>query len=64
MSETQVNLKLMPHVDGSLAIAQRVAYQLGPGRARHVCIWYRTSTRRWPTCRSSASSAVATSSPT
>lgn len=28
MSKTQVNLKLIPHVDGSLAIAQLVAYQL------------------------------------
>lgn len=28
MSKTQVNLKLIPHVDGSLAIAQLVAYNL------------------------------------
>ena len=28
MSKTQVNLKLIPHVDGSLAIAQLVAYEL------------------------------------
>ena len=29
MSRTQVNLKLIPHVDGTLAIAQLVGYQLG-----------------------------------
>lgn len=28
MSKTQVNLKLIPHVDGTLAIAQLVAYEL------------------------------------
>jgi acetoacetate decarboxylase len=28
MSQTQVNLKLIPHVDGSLAIAQLVGYEL------------------------------------
>ena len=28
MSKTQVNLKLIPHVDGSLAIAQLVAYNM------------------------------------
>ena len=28
MSKTQVNLKLIPHVDGCLAIAQLVAYEL------------------------------------
>jgi len=28
LSKTQVNLKLIPHVDGSLAIAQLVSYQL------------------------------------
>ncbi len=28
MSKTQVNLKLIPHVDGSLAIAQLVSYQM------------------------------------
>jgi acetoacetate decarboxylase len=28
LSKTQVNLKLIPHVDGSLAIAQLVAYTL------------------------------------
>jgi acetoacetate decarboxylase len=28
MSKTQVNLKLIPHVDGSLAIAELVAYNL------------------------------------
>lgn len=28
LSKTQVNLKLIPHVDGSLAIAQLVAYEL------------------------------------
>ena len=28
MSKTQVNLKLIPHVNGTLAIAQLVAYEL------------------------------------
>lgn len=28
MTKTQVNLKLIPHVDGNLAIAQLVAYKL------------------------------------
>lgn len=28
LSKTQVNLKLIPHVDGTLAIAQLVAYNL------------------------------------
>jgi acetoacetate decarboxylase len=46
MSKTQVNLKLIPHVDGSLGIAQLVAYNLtdiqvkgawtGPGRLHLV----------------------------
>jgi acetoacetate decarboxylase len=34
MSKTQVNLKLIPHVDGSLAIAQLVSYNLSEIRVK------------------------------
>ena len=60
LSKTQINLKLIPGVDGRAEVCQLVAINLtdinvkGSGSGPAGCTWCRTSMRRWPIFRSGA----------
>ena len=69
LSKTQINLKMIPGVDGRPKICQLVAINLidivpkGSWMGPAGCTWCRTSMRRSPTSRSAAVSARIITSP-